>query len=76
MNEHFNVYVIGEILLSWKFFPFLSKGLPIKNKQRNKKFPAHIKSAAVDKFQAEGKPSPQCNWILLSCLLLSSGPSI
>lgn len=60
-----------------EIFPFLSKGLPIKNKQRNKKIPSNIKSAAVDKFQAEGEPIPLCNWILLAVLLpLSSGPSI
>lgn len=69
--------MLWEILLSWKSFPFLSKGLPVKNKQRNKKIPADIKSAAVDKFQAEGEPSPRCNWIpLVVLLLLSSGPSI
>lgn len=50
--------MIWEILLSWKSFPFLSKGLPIKNKQGNKKIPSDMKSAAVDKFQAEGESNP------------------
>lgn len=50
------------------------QGPPIKT-QRNTEIPSDIKTAAVDKFQAEGS-NPLCNWILLVLLLLSSGPSI
>lgn len=57
-------------------FIFISSVLPLKNKEI-KKIPSDIKTAAVDKFQAEGDPNPLCNWILLVILLfLSSDPSI
>lgn len=57
-------------------FIFISSVLPLKNKEI-KKIPSDIKTAAVDKFQAEGESNPLCKWILLVILLLlSSGPSI